>query len=102
MLTSYHGVVEKGKVRLREPADLAEGTEVLVIAVEPESVEAQKRHLAALSTEEWRKPFDAVRAAWETSEAASKEADLPDDEELSTLVDNARAELTAKRSREKR
>jgi hypothetical protein len=95
MLATYLGVVEKGRVRLREPVDLPEGAEVLVIAVEPESAEVQERRLAALSPEEWKEPFDSVRAARETSEPAPKEADLSDDEELSTLVQEARLELAA-------
>jgi hypothetical protein len=102
MLVSYRGVVEQGQVRLCEPVELPEGTEVLVIAVEPGSAEVQERHLAELSPEEWKKPFDTVRAAWESSEPAPKEVDLLADEKSSALVRDVRVERAAKRAREKR
>jgi hypothetical protein len=102
MLVSYRGVVEQGQVRLCEPVELPEGTEVLVIPVEPGSAKVQERHLAELSPEEWKKPFDAVRAAWETSDPAPKEADLPGDEKSSALVRDVRVERAARRTWKKR
>ncbi len=93
-LTTYRGVMERGSlVRLRHAPALPVGTEVVVVAVQPLlPLEEQKRHLAALSPEEWRKPFDAVRAAWDTSEPATDEDSLPSDEELAELVHKVRQE----------
>ncbi len=74
-LTMYRGVMEKdGLVRLRYAPALPVGAEVVVVVAQPlPSPEEQKRRLAALSPEEWRKPFDAVRAAWDASEPAPDE-----------------------------
>jgi len=93
-LTTYRGVMEKdGLVRLRHAPALPEGTEVVVVVVQPlSSLEEQERRLAALSPEEWRKPFDAVRAAWDASEPAPDEDALPSDEELVDLVNQVRQE----------
>lgn len=83
-LTMYRGVIEKdGLVRLRHIPPLPVGTEVLVVAAQPlPSLEEQRHRLATLSPEEWRRPFDAVRAAWDVSEPAPDEDALPDDEAL--------------------
>jgi hypothetical protein len=94
VLTTYRGVVEKGVVRLRSqlPAP-PDGAEVLVVAVQPvPSLEEQERRLAALSPEEWRKPFDAVQAAWNASEPAPDEGKTFSDDELVALVHEARDE----------
>jgi hypothetical protein len=93
VLATYRGVVERdGIVRLREGPALPTGTEVVVVVAQPLSIEEQERRLAALSPEEWQRPFDAVRAAWDTSEPAPDEDDLPSDEELVALVHQARSE----------
>jgi len=94
VLTAYHGVVEKGGiVRLRQASVLPAGTEVVVVAAQPiPSLEEQERRLAALSPEEWRRPFDAVQAAWDASEPAPDEGHLPSDDELVALVRQARNE----------
>ncbi|MBN2392805.1 MAG: hypothetical protein JXR84_18890 [Anaerolineae bacterium] len=98
VLTAYRGVVEKnGLVRLRRSAEarlLPPGSEVLIIATQVQPVpdlEEQERRLSALSPEEWRRPFDAVRAAWDASEPALDETILSDDE-LVALVHQAREE----------
>lgn len=98
VLAAYRGVVEKnGLVRLRRPAEarlLPPGSEVLIIATQAQPVsdlEEQERRLAALSPEEWRRPFDAVRAAWDASEPALDETVLSD-EELVALVHQVREE----------
>lgn len=92
VLTTYHGIVEKeGIVRVREGALLPAGTEVIIVAAELASLEEQKRRLANISPAEWRQPFDAVRAAWDTSEPAPGEDDLPSDDELVALVRQARS-----------
>jgi hypothetical protein len=93
-LTAYHGVVEEeGIVRLRQAPPLPAGTEVVVVVAQPVlSLEEQERRLAALSPEEWRRPFDAVEAAWDASEPAPDEAHLPSDEELVALVHEVRQE----------
>lgn len=93
-LTTYRGVMGKdGLVRLRHAPALPVGTEVLVVAAQPlPSLEEQKRRLGALSPEEWRKPFDAVRTAWDTSEPAPDEDSFPGDEELVELVHKVRQE----------
>jgi hypothetical protein len=93
ILTTYHGVVEKeGIVRVREGALLPAGTEVIIVAAELASLEDQKRRLANISPAEWRQPFDAVRAAWNASEPAPEEGDLPSDDELVALVRQARGD----------
>jgi len=93
-LTTYRGVIEKdGFVRLHHTPGLPVGTEVLVVAAQPlPSLEEQKHHLAELSPEEWHKPFDAVRAAWDTSEPVPDEDVLPNDKELGELVHKVRQE----------
>ncbi|HQE92043.1 MAG TPA: hypothetical protein PLH19_04610 [Anaerolineae bacterium] len=93
-LTTYRGVIEKdGIVRLRQSPPLPIGTEVLVVAAQPlPSLEEQRHRLAALSPEEWRKPFDAVRVAWDTSEPAPDEDALPSDGELVELVHKVQQE----------
>jgi hypothetical protein len=93
VLATYRGVVERGGiVRLQEEPALPTGTEVVVVVAQPLSIEEQERRLAALSTEEWQRPFDAVRAAWDVSEPAPDEDHLPGDEELVALVHQARSE----------
>jgi len=94
VLTAYRGVVEKeGTVRLRQAPSLPAGTEVVVVVAQSvPSLEEQERRLAALSPEEWRRPFDAVRAAWDASEPAPDEGHLPSDEELVELVHQVRKE----------
>ncbi|HUX75405.1 MAG TPA: hypothetical protein VMY40_02045 [Anaerolineae bacterium] len=94
VLTAYHGVVEEeGIVRLCQAPSLPAGTEVVVVVAQPVlSLEEQERRLAALSPEEWRRPFDAVQAAWDASEPALDEGHLPSDEELVALVHEARQE----------
>ena len=42
---------------------------------------------------EWHRPFDAIRAVWETSSPAPAEDSLPDDDTLVDLVHQVRAEL---------
>ncbi len=98
MLATYHGVVEHGLVRLRDGA-LPEGAEVVVVVWKPPSVEEQERRLAALSAEEWRKPFEAVRRAWDESAPTELEGESLSDDELNTLVHQAREEADAQRSR---
>lgn len=94
VLTTYRGVVEKGVVRLRPPSPaLPEGAEVLVVAVQPSpSLEEQERRFAEMSEEEWRKPFDIVRMAWDASEPAPEEGKVLSDDELVALVHRARDE----------
>ncbi len=60
---------------------------MLVVAAQPlPSLEEQERRLAWMSEEEWCKPFDAVRTAWDTSEPAPEEGRLLSDDELVALV----------------
>jgi len=94
VLTAYRGVVEKeGTVRLHQAPSLPAGTEVVVVVAQTvPSLEEQEHRLAALSPEEWRRPFDAVRAAWDASEPAPDEGHLPSDEELVELVHQVRKE----------
>lgn len=93
VLVSYRGVVEEeGVVRVREAAALPTGTEVIVIAAQIAPLEEQKHRLANLSPTEWRRPFEAVRAAWDTSEPAPDEERLPSDDELVALVRHARTD----------
>jgi hypothetical protein len=94
VLTAYHGVVEKeGIVRLRQAPSLPAGTEVVVVVAQSlPSLEEREHRLAALSPEEWQRPFDAVRAAWDASEPAPDEGRLPSDEELVELVHQVRKE----------
>ena len=97
VLTTYRGVLEKDRVvRLHQTPVLPVGTEVVVVAARPlPSIKGQKHRLATLSPEEWRKPFDAVRAAWDTSEPAPDEDSPPNDEGLVTLVHQAQEEHNA-------
>ena len=90
-LTTYRGVMEKdGLVRLRHAPALPEGTEVVVVVAQPlPSLEEQKRRLAALSPEEWRKPFDEFAAIVAQEQAEIDVANVSD-EELVTLVHEAR------------
>ncbi len=92
VLTAYRGVVEKeGTVRLRQAPALPAGTEVVVVVAQSvPSLEEQERRLAALSPDEWRRPFDAVRAAWDASEPAPDEGHLASEEELVELVHQVR------------
>lgn len=93
VLTTYRGVVEKGVIRLRPPSPAPpDGTEVLVVAVQSlPSIEEQERRLAALSAEEWRRPFDEFILL---SQAEPAEVDIEDisDEELVALVHEVREE----------
>jgi hypothetical protein len=92
MLVSYRGVVGKdGAVRLLDAA-LPFGVQVVVVAQEQLSVEEQIKRLEALSPELWRKPFEAVHHAWEQSEPAELEDEALSDDELVTLVHQAREE----------
>ncbi|HLF24953.1 MAG TPA: hypothetical protein VJG32_01350 [Anaerolineae bacterium] len=92
-LNTYQGVVEGGKVRLLN-ATLPDGVQVVVVAPETlPSIEEQLERLRRLSPEEWRKPFDAIRRAWETSEPADQEAETLTDDELNALVHEAREEV---------
>ncbi len=90
-LTTYRGVMEKdGLVRLRHAPALPVGTEVLVVAAQPLlSLEEQKRRLADLSPEEWRKPFDEFAAVVAQEQVEVDIADVSD-EELVALVHEAR------------
>ncbi len=94
-LTTYRGVVEKdGLVRLRHAPALPVGTEVLVVAAQPLlSLKEQKRRLAALSPEEWRKPFDEFAPVVAQEQAEVDIADVSD-EELVALVHEAREQRT--------
>jgi len=92
MLISYRGVVENGKVRLRDTVVLPEGAEVIVVTQQPLSLEEQERRLAALHPEEWRRSFDAVRRAWDESEPAELEGETLSDDELNAIVHLARTE----------
>ncbi len=92
VLATYRGVVERdGIVRLREEPALPTGTEVVVVVARPLSIEEQERRLAALSSDEWRQPFDefATVVAQETAEVDIADVD---DEELVALVHEARQE----------
>jgi hypothetical protein len=92
-LTTYRGVIKDGLVRLRHAPPLPAGTEVLVVAAQPlPSPEEQRHRLAALPPDEWRKPFDAVRAAWDASEPAPDEDALLSDEELVELIHKVQQE----------
>jgi len=92
MLISYRGVVENGKVRLRDTVLLPEGAEVIVVTQQPLSLEEQERRLAALPSEEWHRSFDAVRRAWDESESAELEGETLSDDELNAIVHLARTE----------
>jgi hypothetical protein len=92
MLISYHGVVENGKVRLRDTVVLPEGAEVIVVTQQPLSLEEQERRLAALLPEEWPRSFEAVRRAWDESEPAELEGETLSDDELNAIVHLARTE----------
>lgn len=92
VLTAYRGVIEEeGTVRLRQAPALPAGTEVVVVVAQSvPSLEEQEHRLASLSPEEWRRPFDAVRAAWDASEPAPDEGHLASDKELVELVHQVR------------
>lgn len=92
-LTVYHGMVEKdGIVCLRQAPALPPGTEVVVVVAQPlPSIEEQEHRLAALSPEEWRKPFDEFAAIVAREQAEVDIADVSDDE-LAALVHEARQE----------
>lgn len=96
ILTAYRGVVEKnGLVRLRRSADvrlLPPGSEVLVVATQPPPIldlDEQERRLAALSPEEWRRPFEAYEAIAARELADADIADISDDE-LVALIHEVR------------
>jgi hypothetical protein len=93
VLTAYHGVVEKeGIVRLRQAPSLPAGTEVVVVVAQPvPSLEEQERRLAALSPEEWRRPFDEFEAIAAQEKAEVNIASVSD-EELVALVHEVRQE----------
>ena len=92
-LTAYHGVVEKeGIVRLRQAPPLPAGTEVVVVVAQPlPSLEEQERRLAALSAEEWQRPFDEFEAIVAHEQAEVDIASISD-EELVARVHEARQE----------
>ncbi len=99
VLAAYRGVVEKnGLVRLRRSAEarlLPPGSEVLVIATQAQTVpdlEEQERRLAALSPEEWRRPFEEYEAIAAREFADTDVADISDDE-LVALIHEARQEI---------
>src|SRR3990172_8797253 len=99
MLATYRGVVEGGKVRLQD-AVLPEGAEVVVVALERNypPVDAQAQRLAKLvaeGPEEWHKPFDAIRRAWEASEPAELEGQPLAEDELNVLIEQVREEVYA-------
>jgi len=97
VLAAYHGVLEKGGiVRLRQAPALPAGAEVVVVVAYPcpaplPSLEEQERRLAALSEEEWRRPFDEFAAIVAQEQAEVDIASLSDDE-LVALVHEARRE----------
>jgi hypothetical protein len=93
VLTAYRGVVEKeGTVRLRQAPSLPAGTEVVVVVAQSvPSLEEQERRLAALSPEEWRRPFEKFEAIV-AQEQAEVDVTSVSDEELVTLVKEARQE----------
>jgi hypothetical protein len=92
-LNSYQGVVEGGKVRLLN-ARLPDGVKVVVVAPEPlPSIEEQSERLRSLSADEWRKPFAAIRQAWEKTESAELEGEALSDDDLNALVHEAREEI---------
>ena len=99
VLATYHGVLEQGGiVRLRQAPALPVGAEVVVAYPHPvpsptslPSLEEQERHLAALSPEEWRRPFDEF-AAIVAQEQAEVDIASISDEELVALVHEARRE----------
>lgn len=99
VLAAYRGVVQKnGLVRLRRPAEarlLPPGSEVLIIAMQAQpapDLEEQERRLAALSPEEWRRPFAEYEAIAAREFAEADIADISDDE-LVALVHEARQEV---------
>jgi hypothetical protein len=93
VLTTYHGVLEEeGIVRLRQAPPLPAGTEVVVVVAQPVlSLEEQERRLAALSSEEWRRPFEEFEAIAGQEEAEVDVASISD-EELVALTRKARQE----------
>ena len=92
-LNSYQGVVEGGKVRLLN-ATLPDGVKVVVVAPDAlPSIEEQLERQRSLSAEEWRKPFEAIRRAWEESEPTDREAETMTDGELNALMHEAREEV---------
>ena len=98
-LTAYRGVVERnGLVRLRRSAEahlLPPGSEVLVIATQPQPVldlDEQERRLTALSPEEWRRPFEEYEAIATRELADADIADISDDE-LVALIHEVRQEI---------
>jgi hypothetical protein len=92
-LNTYQGVVEGGKVRLLN-ATLPDGVKVVVVAPETlPSIEEQLEGLRHLSPEEWRKPFDAIRQAWEKSEPAELEGEALTDDDLNALIQDTREEM---------
>ena len=99
VLAAYRGVVEKnGLVRLRRSAEarlLPPGSEVLIIATQAQlapDLEEQERRLAALSPEEWQRPFAEYEAIAAREFAEAEIADISDDE-LVALIHEARQEI---------
>ena len=89
VLTTYHGVLEKGVVRLHQAPPLPDGTEVVVVVAQPLSIQEQERRLAALSSEEWHRPFDEFADI-----VAQEKAGVDDvsDDKLVALVHESRQE----------
>ncbi len=93
-LASYQGVVQDGVIRLRD-VRLPEGTKVVVVAVETQTlpVEEQVRRLQAMPPDEWRKPFDEY-IEFADQHPAEVDIDTISDEELDAIVHEVRAERT--------
>jgi hypothetical protein len=92
VLATFHGRLEKnGVVRLDRDPELPEGTEVVVVVAQHLSIAEQERRLAALSPEEWHRPFDEFTTAVASDQPEVNIADISD-EELVELVREARQE----------
>jgi len=83
LLRSAQFVVDAAGERKAVQLDLAVWEEIMTLLKTQEA--------------EWRRPFNAVRSAWDMSEQSPDEANLPGDEELVAIVHEARAELAASR-----
>jgi hypothetical protein len=98
MATAFQGVIEKGQIRWVGVAP-PEGTLVVVVPQEPPSVDEQIKRLQAIPPAEWRKSFEAVLCAWDESEPAELEDQPLSDDELKTLIEQAREQVYAQRRR---
>ena len=88
MLMSYQGIVEGGRVRLVDVI-LPEGAEVVVVSLTLPTVASQQQHLAALTDEEWRRPFSAL--ALTDEESVESDVSTISDEELNAIVHASRS-----------